>query len=329
MVILAADIGGTSIKLGLIQDGRLLARDGLAVRDRRRLSPLLTPMAERWRAMLPRADRTGREVHAVALAFAGVVDGRGRRVVSTNGKFDDAPDLDLVRWATQALGATLWIENDARAALLGERMAGAGVGADDVAMVTLGTGIGAAAVIDGRLVRGSHGLAGMFGGHLTVDLHGRPCRCGNVGCAEAEASTDRLPEIASSIAKARGLTAPWLAERTLDYARLMAWAQAGDELAVAVREHSLAVWSAAVVNVIHAYGSERIVLGGGIVQGSPWIVDTFQQYVDRHAWTPWGRTKLCPAALGDDAALVGCGCLPGMHEAASGQPNRKPHHGQD
>jgi glucokinase len=312
MITLAADIGGTSIKLGLLEKGRVLAHARLKLSDRRHLAPVLTPMAERWRAMLQQTGRTVHEAEGVAIAFAGVVDARRRRVLATNEKFIDAPDLDLRQWTRDVLGLPLWIDNDARAALIGEWWAGAGRGMDDLAMVTLGTGIGAAAVSDGRLVRGRHGLAGMFGGHLTVNLHGRRCTCGNVGCAEAAASTDRLPEIAAAISTQRGLAAPWSTEPSLNYATVFAQAEAGDELAAAVRDHSLAVWSAAVVNIIHAYGPQMVLLGGGIIHGSPWIIEIMQPDVDHHAWTPWGRVKLVRAALGDDAALIGCGFMPQM-----------------
>jgi glucokinase len=309
MTTLAADIGGTSIKLGLVREGRVLASDRLPVRERSSLGPLLAPLAQRWRELLARTGIAIDQVSDVALAFAGAADTRSRRIVSTNDKFTDGPSLDLCQWARDAFGLPLSIDNDARAALVGEWRAGAGRGVDDLVMLTLGTGIGAAAVIDGRVVRGSHGMAGMLGGHLTVDLHGRRCTCGNIGCAEAEASTHRLPEIVAAIAKFRGLDAAWRDAPSLNYALIFESASAGDPLAVAVRDHSLAVWSAAVVSLIHAFGPRRIVLGGGIVRGSPSIVATIQRYVDQYAWTPWGAVKVIGSELGDDAALIGCGHL--------------------
>ncbi len=73
-------------------------------------------------------------------------------------------------------------------ALLGERYAGAGRGFDDIVMTTLGTGIGGAAMIGGKLLRGKHAQAGCLGGHIPVKFGGRQCTCGAIGCAEAEAS---------------------------------------------------------------------------------------------------------------------------------------------
>ena len=85
------------------------------------------------------------------------------------------------------------IENDARMALLGERHAGAAAGCDNVVMITLGTGIGGAAMIEGKLLRGKHAQAGCLGGHLPAKVGGRQCTCGAIGCLEAEASGWALP----------------------------------------------------------------------------------------------------------------------------------------
>lgn len=316
MTVLAADIGGTSIKLGIVEQGRVIARDRVEVVDHSRLAPMLPVMTARWEALLSEAGRRPEDAVGVALAFAGVVEPRSCRVVATNDKFVDAPSLDLAAWADRTLRLPIRIDNDARAALIGEWRAGAGRGVDDLVMLTLGTGIGAAAVVDGRVVRGSHGMAGVFGGHLTVELHGRRCTCGNIGCAEAEASTHRLKEVIAATAQAHGLKDTLSDHDRVDYAHVFAQAGKGDPLATAVRDRSIAVWSAATVNLIHAYGPRRVVLGGGVTRGSPWIIEAIQQYVDRHAWTPWGRVDVRQGELGDDAALIGCGSL---HDEEPGQ----------
>ncbi len=320
MTTLAADIGGTSVKLGLVDAGRVVARDRLPVADRTSMQPLLGSMASRWRAMLDSAGKGIDGVTGVAMAFAGVVDPRAKRIISINGKYFDATSIDLRQWAEQTLGLGLWIDNDARTALVGEWRAGAGRGCDDLVMVTLGTGIGAAAVIDGRVLRGSHGMAGLFGGHLIVDRHGRRCTCGNVGCAEAEASTDRLRDIVDALAAQHGTRSPWADQPDLNYIGVFEQADAGDELARTVRDHSIAVWSAAVVNLIHAYGPRRVVIGGGVAHGSPMIVDAIGQAAAHLAWTPWGRVEVRLGELGDDAALIGGGFLQHEQQESESSP---------
>src|SRR5262249_29473232 len=131
------------------------------------------------------------------MAFPSLIDSRTGRVLAAYGKYADAPQIDLPQWSRKTLRLPLIIENDARMALLGEWQAGAGRGCDDLVMVTLGTGIGTAALIEGIVVRGRHGQAGVLGGHLTVQQDGRQCTCGNRGCAEAEASTSVLPTLAA------------------------------------------------------------------------------------------------------------------------------------
>src|SRR6185437_5382106 len=125
-------------------------------------------------SVLARAFKDLAEAEALALTdfagvvvgFCGIVSRAQRRVLAVNGKYGDAPQLDLCGWAQRELGLPLFLENDARLALLGEWHAGAATGFNDLAMVTLGTGIGGAAMIGGRLLTGKHSQAGCLGGHL-------------------------------------------------------------------------------------------------------------------------------------------------------------------
>jgi glucokinase len=223
------------------------------------------------------------------------VDPTSGRVLAHYGKYEDAMEVDLRAWCRSEFGLDLAIENDARMAGIGEWRYGAGRGCDNLVMVTLGTGLGTCAIMEGRAVRGAHHQAGVLGGHLTVRYGGRPCTCGNVGCAEAEASTARLKEIVPEEIDPSG---------SLDYARIFSLAQAGHPDAIRVRDHSLLVWSTLVVNLIHAYDPERVILGGGIMGSGDVILAAIRSHVERHAHTPWGRVEVMASQLGENAALV-------------------------
>ena len=224
-------------------------------------------------------------------------------MLSTNAKYEDAPGLDLVAWCREALGLPLRIENDARLALLGERHAGAARGCDDVVMMTLGTGIGGVAMIGGRLLRGKHPQAGVLGGHLTAVFDGRPCTCGERGVRGGRGldlvAARRLPGwpgfAASALARAP----------RLDFETLFARAEAGDDVAVAVRDRCLRVWAAGAVSMVHAWDPEVLVIGGGVMRNAAAVLPFIEEHVHRHAWTPWGRVEVRAAALGDRAALLG------------------------
>jgi glucokinase len=220
------------------------------------------------------------------------------------GKFGDASQLDLRAWAMECLGLPLVIDNDARMALIGEWQYGAGRGCDNLAVITLGTGLGASVAIEGRVLRGVHGQAGILGGHLTVRYGGRPCVCGNVGCSEAEASTWMLEKLARE--REDFAASPLSREPVVDYAAAFRLAAEGDACAQALTAHSLQVWSVTAVNLIHAYDPEKVVLCGGIMASASVIVPAVQAYVERHAHTPWGRVEVVASALGDEAALLAC-----------------------
>ncbi len=140
-------------------------------------------------------------------------------------------------------------------------------------MVTLGSGIGGAALLNGCLLQSKHGLAGTISGHLPVVLGGRLCSCGNRGCAEAEASTVFLGEI---YREQSGAPSGVLANRqAIGFADVFRAADEGDKPAVATLERCLQVWSALTVALIHAYDPEVVVFGGSVLKRASDILPTF------------------------------------------------------
>ena len=158
-------------------------------------------------------------------------------------------------------------------------------------------------MIQGRLLRGRHAQAGCLGGHLPVLFNGRRCTCGAIGCAEAEAAGWSLPQVCRATRGFDG--SPLAKEEPITFERLFHHAACGDPVALEVRERCLAVWGALVVGLIHAYDPEIVVLGGGVMRSSAAILPFLQNYADHHAWTPWGKVRLRPAELGNEAALLG------------------------
>jgi glucokinase len=134
------------------------------------------------------------QMAGVAVGICAIVHEDGS-ILAANGKYDDGVGFNFVRWCETEFGLPCKAENDTRLALIGEHFAGAAKGFDDAVLVTLGTGIGGAVVLGGKLLRSGSHKAGGLAGHLGVDWKGRICTCGNRGCAEAEASTGALDAI--------------------------------------------------------------------------------------------------------------------------------------
>ena len=297
MKILAVDLGGTHAACALVEQTRILARETVALPGSLSMADALSAIAEPLSRL-----KSAHGGEAIGFGFCGLVDSRRTRIASTNGKYTDGPQLDLSRWAMDHFGLPLRLENDARLALLGECYAGAAQGETDVVMFTLGTGIGGVAMIGGRLLRGKHEQAGVLGGHVPVNLHGRRCTCGGLGCAESEASGWALPLVAHDWP---GFASSSLASRDIDFENLFACSAAGDRVSGEIVNHCLRVWGAAAVAAVHSFDPELLVYGGGVMKSAGVILPFLQDYVRNNAWTPWGTVRVRAAQLGNDAALLG------------------------
>lgn len=286
-----------------MRDREMITCKTLAADRESHLGPMLPAFRHAFSECLDTAHLDLAACSAVVLGFPGIVSARERRVLATNAKFDDAPSLNLEAWCKDVFGLPFLIENDARLALLGEHRSGAARGTRDAVMVTLGSGVGGAALLDGRLLQSAHGLAGTIGGHLPVVLDGALCSCGNRGCADVEASTVTLPSIYRRYT--RGTDGMLRNEAKIGFAELFQAADTQDKPAIAALDYCLKVWSALTVALIHAYDPEVVVFGGSVMKRAAYILPRLQEYVKEHAWTPGRTVPLRAAELGSDAALFG------------------------
>lgn len=291
---LACDLGGTHTKVGAVRHGTVVARASIMSHASAGLRPHLPRIAHSLRDVASSAGVEPSECAGVSFAVPGLVDRDGRRVSRIHQKFEDAVTIDVNRWSTLEFGIGSVLDNDARAALIGEWRHGAGRGANNLLMITLGTGIGVAVVVDGVVLRGAHGAAGVLGGHLRLDLQGRRCMCGMNGCAEAEASTWALRELAGELPGVAGAA-------DLDYEALARLVGTGPEYD-RLWNRSLEIWSAMILDLAHAYDPERIIIGGGIARNHD-VVERLATALDGDPWSTGSAVRVVATELGDDAAL--------------------------
>lgn len=297
------DLGGTRIKLGLLQDDNLLEKRVIDAKSKQGLQANLPEMEIAIDEMLANNGVGDGALSGIGLSFPGLVDHTNKRIISTNKKYDDGPNLKLDDWAQRKWNSAFYIENDARMAAVGEWIFGAGRGSNDIVMVTIGTGIGSCAIIDGHLLRGKHFQAGCLGGHFTVQYDGNRCTCGNLGCVEAQASSWNISQMVTND-PCFGDSA-LSQESKIDFQSLFSAAAKGDELAERIKVECLRIWSAGVINLIHAYDPEVVILGGGILNSKEEIIPFVQNEVAKHAWCPWGDVDVRASELMDDAAVLG------------------------
>ncbi len=298
----AVDIGGSHITCALLRERKILSSRSIEPNNEP-LSGVLKRLEVEIQSLLVSAQVNSENCLGLAMGFCGIVDPDSDTVIATNGKFPDAEGFDFRGWASRSLGMRLRLENDARLALLGENFHGAARNCSDVVMITLGTGIGGVAMLNGKLLRSHNGRAGVIGGHLPVVLNGRRCTCGNIGCAEAEASTWSLPMVCREWP---GFAESSLARVTpLDFQHLFAAVDSGDPVARQVLDHCLQVWSMLTVALIHAYDPQVVVFGGKVLRRAADILPQIRKHVEKHAWIPKGSVVIVEAQLSSHAALYG------------------------
>jgi glucokinase len=302
---LCIDFGGSEIKLGILDRGAPVRTATVPTGDGdiERASAAATALID---AVSP-AEPT-----SAGIAVPGVVDRAAGRLVKAHDKHPRLDGFDLIAWADTTFGLPAAVENDARAALVGEINTGSAAGARDAVLMALGTGIGTAAVMDGTVLRGAHDHAGILGGHLTVDIDAPICNCGNVGCAES---------IAGAWALRRDLAIR--GDAVTDVREMIAAAETGDAAAAALRVRAIRAWGATAVSLCHAYDPDTVILTGGIMRAGAAVAAPIEAYVHEHLWTSSHRPTFVIPDRPDLSVLRGLSVLAAENQAArSARANR-------
>jgi glucokinase len=311
MPVIAVDFGGTNIKLGIISGGKLLSISSIPAESHEGIRPRLGQVVSKIKHLLDEQGLLLTQCRCVGIATPGIVNCDERRVIAINKKYDDAVSVDFPKWCDAEFGLPLVMDNDTNCAILGETNHGCARGFRDAVLMAFGTGIGTAAVMNGQLIRGRHYQAGCLGGHLIIDYEGRICTCGNRGCIEALASTSVLHEVARGREQFSGSL---LAKReTIDYKAVTDCAGAGDAFSKNLFDYLIRCWGAGIVNLIHAYDPEVIILSGGLMKEQEKVVPPLRQYVVQNAWLPWGVPEFRIAENPDASVLLGLYTLCGRN----------------
>jgi len=294
------DMGGTRIKIGLVRDGELVVTTNIPASAHVSLAQRLEEIAVEVNRLLELHKLTPR---GIGIAFPGIVDAQRKKILSKYVKYPDAREIDLEAWAKKKWRIPLAVENDARAALIGEWQYGAGRNCNDLVLITLGTGVGSAVLTDGKLLRGKYHLAGNLGGHLSINLHGDECNCGHTGCVESEASTWALQK---NVPRHPDFKASALAlEPEIDFNSVFKCARQGDKFAMQVQENCLKAWAVAIVNLIVAYDPGRVVIGGGIMKSKDVIIPYVENMIKKNNWINDNPIELVAAEQVEYAGILG------------------------
>lgn len=290
------DYGGTNLKAGVFSDaGEAVLFREVPLQEFRSGGNLLENILGHARELV-----RGHLITAGGFATKGLVDVQRGVVEEDIGAGSLLTGLELRAAFSSALGVPFALDNDARAYALGEWRFGAGKGSRAMVCLTLGTGVGCSAVVDGRSYQGADQLGGLLGGHISIDRNGPECPCGNRGCLELYCSATAMHQrVRSAHPELAAAGSDPLAEFFKRAGRKETpYLPAFDSIV-----HDLSI---GIVNVIHAYGPDVVVIGGGVMQSADVILPPLTEAVHRMAWTvPRRKVVLRAATLGNRAAALG------------------------
>jgi len=280
-VAVGVDIGATAIKAALVNLG------GDLVESFHQPSPRTPAALHDFVHLVLRQAKW--QVRGIGIGCKGVIDTASSRINSLPG------DLNFLegRWLAEVVepgDLPLYADNDARTALIAEVLWGAARGKHNVVLLTLGTGVGGAALVDGVMLRGASGAAGHLG-HMTLDLHGGLCICGNRGCVETRFSSRALESdyLAHIHRAAHTKLSLGEAGQPPSTEAIFRSAAEGDESARCVIDRALQYLAGALVSVLHIFDPEILIIGGNIAEAGPQLLAPIREEVAQRTRILLGR----------------------------------------
>ncbi len=314
MIRIGMDVGGTGIQIGIVDEqGHVLDKDSVVTQTTLPFADQITQMADCALKLMERNGFTLDDLASVGAGVPGVADQRtGVIPKCVNMGWENVPFREEM--SKHFGGKPVFIDNDATVAGLAESVAGVSAGTSSSVFITLGTGVGGGIVINGRVWNGAHGIGSEIG-HMTLELDGEPCTCGNKGCLERYCSATAIIRMAraqlslypdSLIAEACGGDPARInAKMVFDAARQ------GDPLGGKIFRRYVSYLAQAINTITAILDPEVFVLGGGVSKAGDFLLDAVRAETPRYALFkdafPLPRIEL--ARLGTDAGIIGAAML--------------------
>ncbi len=305
------DLGGTKIEVARVDSaGRLHQRLRRPTNVKEGPEAVKREIVDLVRELQKVADSAP---IGVGIGLAGQIDpDEGVVIFAPNLYWHNVPfQADLKR----ALELPVAITNDVRAVAWGEWLHGAGEGCNDLVCLFVGTGIGGGIVSGGRMLTGCSNTAGELG-HITIDLNGPPCTCGQRGCLEALAggwAIEKIAQEAVALEPSSGAVLMELAGGTpggITAKTVAEGVHAGDLLSLRLIERAAQALIAGCTSIVNAFNPCRLILGGGVIEGLPQLVGQIDQGMRKRALPAATKSlQILPAKLGSDAGVVGAATL--------------------
>lgn len=311
MYTIGVDIGGMSVKVGLVDDnGKIISQS--RVKTEKTAEEVIVKMVDQINELLKNNSVKLGELRGIGIGCPGAVS-------SDKGIVEFLPNLGwesvpLVEKLKNYFNTEIKISNDANVAALGEVIYGAAKNYNDCIMFTLGTGVGGGIIIDKKLYEGGHSRGAELG-HITLFLGGKPCTCGRSGCIECYTSATALigqtkeamltnkdsimwDYVGGDIDKVDGKTAFECSKK-------------GDKTAEKVRDTYIYYLGESILNMLNIFRPDAFILGGGISAQGEYLNERLKAYCEKfdYGYKRAPKTEIITATLGNDAGIIGAAAL--------------------
>ena len=303
--VVGVDLGGTKIYTALVDlEGNIVKEKTVETLAHEGEQAVKERIIDTINYVIDGTDKN--LIKSIGIGSPGPLDVKnGLKLESANLPFKN---FEIVKSIKETYDLPTYLDNDANVATLGEFMFGAGKGTENMIFITASTGIGGGAVLNGKLFRGATGNA-LEVGHMTVSTEGPRCGCGNVGCAEALGSGTAIGKRAKEAVLSNVKTSLKNYDNVTSK-EVFKEAANGDRVAKKILNTSLTYLGIAVANTITNFDPEKVVVGGGVVNGGDIVIDTIKNVVEERCMAAFVENcTIEKAVLGGKAGVLGAAAL--------------------
>lgn len=301
------DLGGTSVKYALIDNegvfhfqGKLPSKADISA------EAVIGQLVTACKETMASAQQLGVTIEGIGIGTPGIVDETNRIVLGGAENIKGWENLNLADRIEAETHLPVQMGNDANLMGLGETMYGAGQGARNVVFLTVGTGIGGAVVIDGKLFNG-FANRGTELGHVPLIANGEPCACGSIGCLEHYASTSALVRRFSKRAAEAGRS---FSGEEINGELIVRLYKEGDKLATKCLDEHCDFLGHGIAGFINIFSPQRIVIGGGLSEAGDFYIQKVSERAHRYVMADCAvNTRIMAASLGNKAGSIGAASL--------------------
>lgn len=294
---LGVDIGGTAVKLGIVdENGNILCHSDFSTSFDDYETPVIETVVSGIKDFL--AQNTS-ALSGIGVSATGQVDVESGTIIGVCGSVKNWEGTAIKERFQKEFGLKTTVINDANAVAIAEQRFGSAKGSDDVLVVTVGTGIGGGIISGSRLIMGKRGIGGEIG-HITINMDGAECTCGNSGCLEKYASVRALVknvEVRAGLAERLGMRE--INGRTI-------FEHIEDPEIAEIVDRWISCLASGLIGLVHVFNPEVLVIGGGISREKVLFIEPLKEKVLKGVMPRFAEgLSLRQAALGNNAGVMG------------------------